>query len=341
MNKIPIFNSWPFYHILFWVITILQFGIDIIEYAPYDFTGYVLSIVIHSLLIAALMYLHQLVLIPYLLRKGNYLIYIIFLVIDLVVFTYFLSNTYFITTNDVIELPIRNACSALLKYFVGIRYLIISGLFAVLQNWFEQEKKLSQIKIDKLATELNFLRAQINPHFLFNTLNNLYGLALKKSDKTPELILRLSDIMEYMVYDSNDIKLLLRKDIDHLINYLELEKIRLPNDVKLEYHVEGYVTDQKIVPLLLLPLVENGIKHGLNVMTHNAFLIVKLEVNDSNLTLFVKNSKSVVSGTVKVHRGMGLSNIESRLDTFYFAKHRLTILDDTEIYQVELNLDLS
>lgn len=340
MPKTSIFKSWPFYHIIFWLITISQFAIDIIEYAPYDFAGYMLSILIRSLFIATLMYSHQFIYIPYLLQRKKFALYTFSVLASLILFTKYSRGLYFIKTNEVTEVTIPNAYAFLLKSFMGVRFLILSGLFAVLQSWFEQEKKLSQIKIDKLATELNYLRAQINPHFLFNTLNNLYGLALKKSEKVPELIMRLSDIMDYMLYESNSIKVPLKKELDHLINYLELEKIRQATAGRIEYEINGDTSYQNIVPLILLPLVENGVKHGINKMPHHGSMTVVIEVKNNNLRLEVVNAVPIPPSNEAGH-GIGLQNLQSRLDSFYEGKYNLISSSEKGVYKVNLKLELS
>jgi LytS/YehU family sensor histidine kinase len=224
--------------------------------------------------------------------------------------------------------------------FIAITTLLYSFLFKFLQGWFEQEKKISQIEVAQLSTELKYLRAQINPHFLFNTLNNLYGLALKKSDKTPEVVMRLSEIMDYMLYESNESKVPLKKDVDNLINYIEIERIRQGNNAKIDFTITGEIKTQKIIPLLMLPLFENGFKHGVNKEMANAYLNSHLDVTQTFIELTVINNKPIVPAEKDDGHGIGLQNLRKRLELFYPQKHRLSIVQKPDSYKVYLKIEL-
>ena len=180
--------------------------------------------------------------------------------------------------------------------------------------------------MEKLRAEVNYLRAQINPHFLFNTLNNLYGLSLQQSPKTPELIIRLSRMMDYMLYEVEGTKVLLQRDLENLLNYIEMERIRQGNNALIYYDVEGEISNQLIEPLLFLPLVENAFKHGVNQIIEGAYLEVKVIIKEDHLSFTVKNNYKAGKDRDQVHQSLGLVNLRKRLELFYPGKHLLEIL---------------
>lgn len=228
----------------------------------------------------------------------------------------------------------------ILNILLAIRFLFISYLFVFLKGWFDQQQKINQYKVDKLATELNYLRAQINPHFLFNTLNNLYGLALRKSDKAPEVILKLSDIMDYMIYESTDAKVPLEKDVRNLVNYLDIERIRQGNNAKIDFTITGQTGNKRIIPLLLLPILENAFKHGVNKMPKDAFLDASLAILNDHIEFKVINSKQRNNDVESDDHGIGLSNLRKRLELFYENKHDIKIVNDPKTFSVELKIIL-
>ncbi|MBP6796178.1 MAG: histidine kinase, partial [Saprospiraceae bacterium] len=163
-----------------------------------------------------------------------------------------------------------------------------------------------------------------------------YSLALKKSDKTPGLILRLSDMMEYMLSESVDSKVLLQKDIENLINYLEIEKIRQSNHAIIEMTIQGDLQGKKIVPLLLMPLVENAIKHGINTLQHNAYLKAELTITDESLEFIIKNNFSIPKPSYST--GIGIKNLVSRLDLLYPDVYSLKISESGNEYTAVLKI---
>lgn len=166
-------------------------------------------------------------------------------------------------------------------------YIAWSTLFLVLfvamlkfvEDWFELEAKKKEIENEKLIAELRFLKAQINPHFLFNTLNNLYSLAFMNSPNTTVVIDKLSQMMRYMIYDSNYPKIALNKEIDYMQNYISLEKLRLNNEVPINFKISGNTEGVQIVPLILITFLENAFKHGISNNAKDAWINIRLDVN--------------------------------------------------------------
>ncbi len=224
-------------------------------------------------------------------------------------------------------------------YLINIsRYTVIGFLLYRLNQNILQRKKLQQVTVEKLKAEVNYLRAQINPHFLFNTLNNLYGLSLQRSEKTPDLIIRLSKMMDYMLYEVEGTKVMLQRDVENLENYIEMEKIRQGNQAMIHFGIQGEIKNQLIEPLLMLPLVENAFKHGVNQLIDGAYLDIGLIVSDDGLVFSVKNNYKSGKQNGQIHQSLGLANLRRRLNLFYPDRHRLDIYDDTINYHVELRI---
>jgi two-component system LytT family sensor kinase len=205
-------------------------------------------------------------------------------------------------------------------------------------DWYEQQRILQKIIVEKLHAEVNFLRSQVNPHFLFNVLNNLYALTLKKSDLAPDVVLKLSEMMEYMLYESDDSRVLLQKEIGYLNTYLELEKLRFGDHSDIVLNVTGDVNGQVIAPLLLLPLVENAMKHGVSKQNGNAWLHGDLYVSKSSVKLNIENSKPYIAGPTG-KGGIGLDNLRKRLELLYPLKHTFRTEDRGNSYLVNLEIE--
>jgi sensor histidine kinase YesM len=226
------------------------------------------------------------------------------------------------------------AVTLFIAFFVGMLK------FAV--EWFEFEAKKREVENEKLTAELNFLKAQINPHFLFNTLNNLYYLAFTKSSNTTEVIAKLSQMMRYMIYDSNHEKVPLSKEIEYMQNYIDLEKLRLNNQIPIEFKVEGNAENVLIAPLIFITFLENAFKHGVNNNNPGAWVNLAIHMNGKGCTYTVENSK-VSQANTDTHgkSGIGLQNVKRRLALSYPDAHTLRIEDKPDHYKVELNIALS
>lgn len=190
-------------------------------------------------------------------------------------------------------------------------------------------------------SELQFLNSQINPHFLFNNLNNLYSHALEKSPKTPEIILLLSSILRYMLYDCKDKVVPLGKELDNLRDFIELNRLQLGNQGNVNYTVEGNKGDLKIAPLILIVFVENAFKHGPSSLTENVVIDISITVTDSTLYFKCKNNYTEISNTGNLSKGIGLKNVKDRLKLTYPDKHVLEIIEKDNWFTVSLKLELA
>ncbi len=220
---------------------------------------------------------------------------------------------------------------------------------ALLLIWiYEQWKWLQNLKAQKTAAELALLKTQINPHFFFNTLNNLYSLTIQNSDKAPQMILQLSDMMRYTIYEGQKQKVSIDNEINYLKNYIELQKIRYQKNVEIEFLVDSKIDIKtvEIAPLLFIILLENAFKHGVETLRENAFLIVQLEINQiknqKEIIFYIKNNfdESSKQNTEKTQKGIGLQNLKRRLELLYPQNYSLEIEQQETIYSVKLKIEI-
>jgi LytS/YehU family sensor histidine kinase len=280
-------------------------------------------------------------LIPHYLLQKSYGTY--FWLVFLLVVSYLLVQSLYDTYQYGFVLgPGRNRrlVSSLVYNFTHTSlYLLLTVALKFSIDWYEQKKLLQEARVEKLQAEVNYLRSQVNPHFLFNALNNLYALTIKKSDNAPNIVLKLSELMEYMLYESDEAFVPLEKEIRYLGNYLELEKIRQGNEADIRLTVEGSADHCRIPPFLILPLVENAFKHGISQAVQNAYLHIDIRI-DKTLEVAIENNKLNFQPKDRAG-GIGLFNLRKRLELLYPGRHELRINDQPDKYQVLLKLELS
>ncbi|SEV87593.1 Histidine kinase [Chitinophaga sp. YR573] len=213
---------------------------------------------------------------------------------------------------------------------VGI--FVISIIYRRVVNKIRYEKAQEQRRTEQLSTELKFLRSQISPHFLFNVLTNLVSLARKKSDQLESSLIMLSDLMRYMLYDTQGKKVPLTKEIEYLQSYIELQKLRFGSEIVINTVIE--LEEEAIEPMLLIPFVENAFKHGV------AQINIQLSVKNGQLTFNVTN-RFDRENEKDENSGIGLTNVKSRLELLYKDKHTLLIREDDNLFHVTLTLMLT
>lgn len=194
-----------------------------------------------------------------------------------------------------------------------------------------------------LQAELNFLKGQIHPHFLFNTLNNLYALTLNQSSKSPAVVLGLSEILRYMLYECNTDNVKLEREVEVIKNYISLEKIRYEERLEINCSLSGDVQNKYIAPLLMLPLVENAFKHGTSETIVDPWINIEINITESQLKFKVSNSKPLQkSENNETHfEKIGLSNVQKRLDFLYKDGYQFHTYDEEEIYVAILEINLN
>ncbi len=223
-------------------------------------------------------------------------------------------------------------------YFVGILFLFIK----MVKDWSQEKRKLEELQKEKARAELNFLKAQIHPHFLFNTLNNLYALALNKSDKTAEVVAKLSDMLDYMLYQCSEPKVRLVKEIELIHNYVELEQLRYGDRLTLEMDFQVPDSTIEIAPLVLLSIVENAFKHGASGAVVDPRVEIELQAEEETIRFRVFNTKPPVpQENVKNQKdGIGSANIQRQLELVYPGQYDWKVNEESTTYEVLLTIRL-
>ncbi|WP_084647977.1 sensor histidine kinase [Flaviramulus basaltis] len=205
-------------------------------------------------------------------------------------------------------------------------------------EWYRTEKQRVLIESQKVNSELSFLKAQLNPHFLFNSLNSIYSLANKQSKETTNAIVILSDLMRYMIYEANRELVPLQKEIDYIKNYISLQLLRLKDSSGVKINIHGNL-NYNIEPLLLISFIENAFKYGTD-FKGNTSIIIKITIQNELLNLYVYNIVSSQQSTKSENSGIGLENIKNRLQLLYNNNHTLNIKNQKQSYEVNLTLKL-
>ena len=223
-----------------------------------------------------------------------------------------------------------------------IRASLVFGLYALFISfilaWYLSQKQKAELINQNQASELALLRSQINPHFLFNTLNNIYSLVYKKSENAPEAVMKLSSIMRYMLYDAVEEKVPLEKEIDYLRSFIELQELRLMNKKFVRFDIQGQVGGYTISPMVLIPFIENAFKHG-SKQVKSPGIIVNLTVNDHMIIFTVTNYLAKSTTEKDEAGGIGVHNINRRLELIYPNKHRLEISKTADQFHIKLEID--
>lgn len=324
-------------HILFWLLSFLILLNVLKVSADIQRIDLVYTSVFHVPFFL-IVYLNLQVLFPLWVEKGKYFLYSV-AVLGLIVLgagfyiflfnhwiDYFFPGYYFIAYYGFLDISL----------FLVI-YLFVSSLLHLARGWF----RLQEIEKEKNITELKALRSQINPHFLFNSLNSIYSLSRKNSLQVPEKIVQLGDLMRHIIYESDSERIPLEKEIEMIKNYIELQNLRTIDSEKIELKISGELTGIKIAPMIFLPFVENSYKHGLKSGAESAFVKIKLEVNNGHLLFEIENSKGIspVMSDSK-YKGIGIDNVKKRLSLIYPGTHSLKISEDEKTFKVNLKIQL-
>lgn len=235
------------------------------------------------------------------------------------------------------------------KHFPGIVYslLDVMPVIMILAGFkFAWDASKKQLEVEELRSsvkesELQFLKSQINPHFLFNNLNNLYSYAIEQSPKTPSIILELSSVLRYMLYDCKEDFVALPKEIEHLKNFTQLNELQIEERGKVTFNTEGIKSGYRIAPLILTVFIENAFKHSTASQSKDIVIDIDIKVSDSGMLEFkCKNSFQPIGNTESLSKGIGLQNVKKRLQLLYPNAHELHIQDEKDVYYVHLKVQL-
>jgi two-component system, LytTR family, sensor kinase len=334
---LKIIGNRVFQHILFWclsflvLLNILKVSAEI-QKIDLIYTG------IFHLPVFLIVYLNLQLLFPFFLEKGKYFLYFIFISATIAAGAGF----YTVLFNNLIDLVLPGYYFIAYYSFWDISlyylvYIFSTSLLHLARGWF----KLQEIEKAKIQSELKALHSQINPHFLFNSLNSIYSLSRKNSPLVPEKIVQLSDLLRHIIYESNNDLIPLEKEIEMIGNYIELQNLRTSDKEKIHLNVSGEIQDKKIAPLLLLPFVENSFKHGLKSGAENAFATIDIEISGTVLHFNIKNTKGNKSTINETHyKGIGIENVRKRLDLIYPDEYIFKITETDSAFEVDLKINL-
>jgi len=335
------------HHVIFWLI---YFLLNTLRWGNY-FDDYVYSLktnIVGFPIHMILCYLNIFILMPRFVFRRKYFLYVVFLIASLLtmVFIKFNLTYYLVSTNIWPEGPevIQNVTfSYAVDMMIGELYVTtFVTAIKITMDWLQEQKRVTALEKVQLETELLFLRTQISPHFFFNTLNNIYSLAIEKSNKTPKLILRLSELMRYLLYETKSKRQSLEKEIICIQNYLDLEQIRYGNKLKIDTNITGDISDKKIEPILLLSFIENSFKHGANKITGDVKIDIDFKIVENFLYFTVSNplpETPNLSENIENSSGIGLTNVKKRLELGYKNEdYSLNIEKKNKLFIVTLKI---
>ncbi len=346
---------------------------------PFDINRYIITLlIIINVLLLGFYYFNTLLLIPRLLFKRKWFLYFLSIVTCFVIFLYIPKEAaHWITGNDEEQIrqeliqqhraerekarlqttdsskqpsPAQHRPTPVfgrnndLRYFPGsyavfILVFAIGTSLSVMQEWKKIEDNKEQIEREKINTELSFLKSQINPHFFFNTLNNIYSLAITESKDTASAVLKLSSIMRYVLTDTQNNKVVLQSEVDFIKNYIDLQLVRLTDKVKVDFITEGETDDKQIAPLLFMPFIENAFKYGISTKDASA-IEIKLVSKKDAVVFSVINTIVKGENVIKDTTGIGINNVKRRLELLYPDKHKLLVSENNNQFIVHLDIDL-
>ena len=335
-------------NVYFWVIFNLFQVIDLFTSEDLTPQKIVFAVTFNLLLtlgLCVVVYVNNLFLLPRFFEKKRYAAYFLLVTGWIVVtaegtelfFDFFLQNN---------PQQISASSAALTDIpFVAALFLVALFLFGFTMakfanDYFLREDAVKMMEKKQVESELNFLKSQINPHFLFNTLNSIYSLALKKSDETAEVVLKLSDLLRYILYECNTERILLSKEIETLNNYVELERIRTRSTDRIRFSVNGDPGQIKVAPLIWISFVENAFKHGMGSRAADGFVNIEMDITPEAVVFKCLNnygeSRPMLPPYGEKAGGIGMENLKKRLALIYPEKHKLKIEQNDGIFFVEL-----
>tara|TARA_R110001632_G_scaffold198393_2_gene320688 strand:+ start:1376 stop:2368 length:993 start_codon:yes stop_codon:yes gene_type:complete len=286
---------------------------------------FIVSQLKYAVAIMGVIWVNHFILIPFFYDKKRYFLYGILLIGSIFLGAYLMAFPNWIGVYKMSSFLIYTTGTGMAAFFLR-RNLIIQRENA------EKEKLQKEI-------ELTYLKEQVNPHFLFNSLNSIYSLARQQSPETPDLVMQLSELMRYQLESAKKETVLLKEELEFIENYLLLEEKRLSQRCTVDFLIGGDLMDLKIAPMLLIPFVENAVKHGAQSTNEQSKIDISASIKNTTLQFCVVNSKPAMVAAPK-RKGMGLENVRRRLDLLYPNSHLLEIVDTKKIFHVDLSIDL-
>lgn len=335
-------------HLVFWLTCYLFFGTIYSSFwssenpmKAYAYVDALIYLPLHMFLSYMIIYF----LLPHYLFTGKYVSLVVGIVILIPVtalFSFLISGWIISPYHQTLGLPTPSN-TLFSGLMAGLRGSNTVAGFAVaiklVKHWYFKKVENTQLEKEKLTAELEILKGQLQPHFLFNTLNNLYSLILQQSHHAPEVVIKLSELLRYMLSESTHSKIPLTKELSILRNYIALEQIRFGDRLDLTVNIQGDLENKLIAPLLFLPLVENAFKYGANEL-ERPWISLDIKVTGSNLKFKLINGKSALVKGASFSSGIGLQNLQKRMVLVYPGKYEFRIMNEEDTFLVNLQLEL-
>lgn len=339
------------FHVFFWLgyflLNFIRWGHYFGDYA-YSFESNLVEFPIHILLV----YFNLYYLIPRFIPSRPALYISLILLATLIMSLVRIVITYQLVTTEIWRESIITQTSLfninyILAVFIGELYVVgLTMAIKLTMDWIRSERRAQELLRLNNWAELSMLRSQMQPHFFFNTLNNLYSLTLDKSEEAPETVLKLSELMSHMVYEAHKNQVSLSSEIQTIRNYIDLEKLRYGERLVAHLKIDGQLENKKVPPLLMMPFIENCFKHGVNSTSGQLNMDVKFVVDDTDLHFQVSNNREEKSSAErntqeeKPH-GVGISNTLRRLDLLFANRYQLEIQEEKQAFKVNLSVPLT
>lgn len=336
-------------HILFWLGSISLLSLIFSFYEDGIHLNLVVKALITNIGFALGVYINLYFLVPKFLKQKNYIFYIFWVIILLTFSSISIQYIFIYPLHSLFKGTDQfTSFSSTLHsafFFATLVYVLTTSFLKFIKEWLAMQDlnlKLSKSERQKLEAELKSLKGQLNPHFLFNSLNNIYSLALTKSDKVPDLILKLSDLMRHIIYESKENYILLEKEIEFVDNFIALQKIRTADQTKIKYSISGEIPSGKIAPLLFEPFIDNAFKYGLPGTTGSDFIAIQIDFAEADYLSFkAKNNYEPLEIQNSKHSGIGIENVKQRLKFLYKPEeYTLNINKENQIFSIDLKIKI-
>lgn len=338
-TKINLPSKRLFLHLLFWFFYVVFFGSIYGKYGN-DFQWYLLESLCMLPFVMLATYLTIYAILPFYLRKRN--LVLSFLCVVFVLFISTLGERIFLRKLNGLPITLDTMFTLSYVYLLLETNFIVATAVAIkiVKKWFVQQQEKHEMEKRNLKTELNLLNAQLHPHFLFNTMNNLYALSIEKSSKTSEGIAKISNLLRSVLYECNDSEITLEKEIKLIENYIDLERMRYDGRLQIEFKVSGELKNKKIAPMLLFTFVENCFKHGSSNDPEYPKIKIDLFATNDEIVFFAENSKPKITYHKQEENagGIGLKNVKKRLEIIYKEKYDLKLKDKKDSFIVSLSI---
>ncbi len=326
-------------HVTFWVIVLLLYGFffgrrNSNYLQTLFFVGLLMPVVIGAT------YIFNYYLIPRFLITGRYSLFILYSFYTILTSLFLEMMVSLLTFLIMAEFRAQNMSPASIDIFFLMSSLLLVVFLGVAikmaSHWQHSKRDYQLLMLEKVETELKFLKTQLNPHFLFNTLNNLYYLTTEKSDKAPQAILQLSEMLDYVMHSGKSVFVPLEKELKQVENYIALELLRYEDRVAISTQFKGNLKKYEIGPMILVTLIENAFKHGVMPVAGKAWINLNVEEDGKRLSIFISNSSS----QAKSGNGIGLDNLRSQLDHLYRDDYSMEVVNSGENgFSVNLTLN--